>query len=70
MTAADASASRPADVPSTRDPAARAAVLAQLREYHRMEAEAEDAVDRAVVEDLHMVLADRTAADRVRPAGR
>jgi len=78
MTAPDTPASRPVDVPASRepatrdpasrgpaarDPAARAAMLAQLREYHRMEAEAEDAVDLAVVEDLHAVLTGRAAGD-------
>lgn len=61
MTEADTPASRGVDVPSAPDPAARAVMLAQLREYHRLEAEAEDADDRAVVADLHVVLAGRAA---------
>lgn len=62
MTYTDVPTSHPVDEPSTRDPAARAAMLHQLREFHRMEAEAEDAVDRAVVDDLHLVFTERTAA--------
>lgn len=69
MTSAESPASGPVDVPSTRAPAARAAMLEQLREYHRMEAEAEDADDRTVVADLHEALGGRTAASPPSPGG-